>query len=133
VRKRGYRYAENYPDPITGHPLQVQPTRHRDEFDSTDDWLTYQKALTRWTHYLPPPRRIPKGDELGDLPTAGAPRAASQRPALRSRHVGIRLTQRDFDQLDELARANAVRPGTMARMLVVRALRAAAEGSAPSS
>jgi hypothetical protein len=127
VRVPGHRYAENYPDPITGHPLQVSPTRQPDEFDSIEDWLTYQQALARWTHYLPPRRRIPKGDELADLPTSGAPSAASQRPAHRSKHVGIRLTQRDFDQLDELARAHAVRPGTMARMLIVRALRAAAE------
>jgi hypothetical protein len=42
--------------------------------------------------------------------------------------VGIRLTERDFEMLRELAWANGVRPGTTARMLVVRAVRAAAGG-----
>jgi hypothetical protein len=41
--------------------------------------------------------------------------------------VGIRLAQRDFEMLRELARGNAVPVGTMARMLIVRAVRAAAD------
>jgi hypothetical protein len=56
-RKPGHQYAENYPDPITGHPLQTHPTKA------------------------------------------------------------------------ELARAHGVRPGTMGRMLIIRAVRAAAEES----
>jgi hypothetical protein len=41
--------------------------------------------------------------------------------------VGIRLTERDYELLTELAREHAVALGTMARMLVVRGVRAAAE------
>jgi hypothetical protein len=52
-RKPGHRYATNYPDPITGHPLQVHPLRDPDEFDSLDDYFKYQDALHRWTNYLP--------------------------------------------------------------------------------
>jgi hypothetical protein len=40
----------------------------------------------------------------------------------------MRLTEADFELLGELARAHGVRPGTMARMLVLRAVRAAADG-----
>jgi hypothetical protein len=126
ARKRGYQYAENYPDPITGHPLQTYPLRGPEEFDSTEDWLKYVDALTRWTNYLPPPQRIPKGSEFTEsVPIPDAPRPGSRRRSVKSRHVGIRLTKRDFELLDELARAHAVRPGTMARMLIVRAVRAA--------
>jgi hypothetical protein len=49
-RKPGHKYAENYPDLITGHPLQTHPTKAVDEFDSIGDWLEYQDALTRWTN-----------------------------------------------------------------------------------
>jgi hypothetical protein len=133
-RKPGHRYAKNYPDPITGHPLQVYPLRDPDEFDSLDDYFKYQDALTRWTNYLPPQRRIPAASEFAeDVPVGDPPRSAAPRPALRTRHVGIRLTQRDFEMLLELARAHAVRPGTMARMLVVRGVRAAAHKHASPS
>lgn len=128
VRQPGHQYAENYPDPFTGHPLQTYPSRPPSEFDSTEDWLKYVDALTRWTNYLPPPRRVPKGDEFtGTVPVAGAPRSRSRRSSVKSRHVGIRLTERDFAELDGLARAHGVRPGTMARMLIVRAIRVIAE------
>jgi hypothetical protein len=41
----------------------------------------------------------------------------------------MRLTEADFALLAELARAHSVRPGTMARMLIVRAVRAAADAA----
>jgi hypothetical protein len=127
-RKPGYQYARNYPDPITGHPLQIYPTKGLDEFDSEDDFWAYKDAITRWNSYLPPPRRLPEGDEFtGTVPAANAPRSRHRRSSLKSRHVGIRLTERDFAELDGLARAHGVRPGTMARMLIVRAVRAVAE------
>jgi hypothetical protein len=128
VRKPGHQYAENYPDPVTGHPLQTYPSRPPSEFDSTEDWLKYIDALTRWTNYLPPPRRLPKGDEFtGTVPAADAPRSRHGRSSLKSRHVGIRLTERDFAELDGFARAHGVPPGTMARILIVRAIRAVAQ------
>jgi hypothetical protein len=128
VRKPGHQYAENYPDPLTGHPLRAYPSRPPSEFDSNEDWLKYIDALTRWTNYLPPPQRVPKGDEFtGTVPVADAPRSRHRRSSLKSRHVGIRLTERDFAALDGLARAHGVRPGTMARMLIVRAVRAVAD------
>jgi hypothetical protein len=46
---------------------------------------------------------------------------------MKSKHVGLRLTEADFEMLCKLARAHVVPPGTMARMLVVRAVRAAAD------
>jgi hypothetical protein len=113
---------------LTGHPLQTYPSRPLSEFDSTEDWLEYIDALTRWTNHLPPLQRLPKGDEFtGTVPAVGAPRARYRRASVKSRHVGIRLTDRDFEALDELARAHGVPPGTMARILIVRAVRAVAE------
>ena len=105
--------------------------RDPNEFDSLDDYFKYQEALSRWTNYLPPKRRIPAAGEFAeDVPVGDPPRSRAPRPALRTRHVGIRLTQRDFEMLRELARAHAVRPGTMARMLVVRGVRVAADKDA---
>ena len=36
VRKPGHQYAENYPDPLTGEPLQTYPSRPPSEFASTE-------------------------------------------------------------------------------------------------
>lgn len=127
-RKPGHQYARNYPDPLTGHPLQIYPTRGSSEFDSFDDFLTHLDAVSRYNNGLAPKRPLPEVSQLGDdVQATAAPRSASGRRALRSRHVGIRLNQRDFGLLEELARSRAVPPGTMARMLIVRAVRAAAE------
>src|SRR5919201_618640 len=83
VRKPGHRYAENYPDPLTGHPLQTYPSRPLSEFDSTEDWLEYINALTRWTNHLPPLQRLPMGDEFtGTVPAVGAPRARYRRASV---------------------------------------------------
>jgi hypothetical protein len=129
-RKPGHQYAENYPDPITGHPLQTYPSKGLDEFDSTQDWLAYVDALSRWTNYLPPRRPKPSaGATRPGIPVSSPPRSARSPRHRKSRHVGVRLTERDFELLDELARAHALPPGTMARILIVRAVRAAAHES----
>ena len=60
-------------------------------------------------------------------PVIRLPPRASRHKATKSRHLGVRLTETDFELLEEMARAHAVRPGMMARMLVVRAIRAAAD------
>jgi hypothetical protein len=73
---------------------------------------------------MPPTNVVARG-----APVPAAPGSTIARGRyLKSRHVGVRLTERDFELLNELARAHAVRPGTMARMLIVRAVRAAADG-----
>ena len=98
-----------------------------DEFESMEDFLAHVDAVSRWNNGLPPPRRIPKEDELLPVaPVAVPPHQASRHKPSKRRHLGMRLTEADFELLDQLARAHSVRPGTMARMLVVRAVRAAA-------
>jgi len=88
------------------------------------------EAVSRWNNSLPPPRPMPKSAELGPVtPVAALPRRASRFKPTKSRHIGVRLTEADFELLSELARAHAVRPGTMARMLIVRGVRAAADGA----
>jgi hypothetical protein len=85
-------------------------------------------AVSRYNNGLPPPRAIPEAEELEEVaPVIRLPHPASRHKPTKSRHLGVRLTEADFDLLNKLARAHAVRPGTMARMLVVRAVRAAAD------
>jgi hypothetical protein len=111
-------------------PLQLHPSKTPDDFDSLDDYFVHLDALRRFTNFLPPRRRMPDPDKhSGGVPIADPPRNSRHGRWVKSRHVGIRLTQRDFELLDELARAHAVPPGTMARMLIVRAVRAAADAS----
>jgi hypothetical protein len=128
VPQPGHQYARNYPDPLTGNPLQVYPSRGPREFESFDDFLIHLEAVSRWNNRLPPPRPMPKDEELGDIAPVVRLRQPERRfkPA-KPRHVGLRLTEEDFSLLREMALAHSVRPGTMARMLVVRAVRAAAE------
>jgi hypothetical protein len=121
------QFAENYPDPNGDGPLQVWPLRRRTEFDSEDDFWRYIKALDRWKEGLPPPNPLPGRNEIaGGVPQPSPPRSGRYRRALKSSHVGIRLTERDYELLADLARAHSVALGTMARMLVVRGVRAAA-------
>lgn len=99
-----------------------------DEFVSSDDFWKWLDALSRFNNGLPPPRPMPGGDEFAaDVPTADVPSPRARPSRFKSRHVGVRLTERDFAMLKELAVAHAVPPGTMARMLVVRGVRAAAD------
>jgi hypothetical protein len=99
-----------------------------DEFESSDDFWKWVDAVSRFNNGLPPPRPMPGGDELAaDVPTVDAPHANARASKFKSRHVGVRLTERDFLMLKELAVAHAVPPGTMARMLIVRGVRAAAD------
>ncbi|MFL5907062.1 MAG: hypothetical protein ACJ75Z_05650 [Solirubrobacterales bacterium] len=86
------------------------------------------EAVNRWNNGLPPPRPKPGPERIRSaVPTPASP-SRGGRPIHKSRHVGVRLTQRDYVLLLELARAHAVRAGTMARMLIVRGVRAAADG-----
>ena len=127
VRKPGHQYASRFPDPITGHPLQIWPHRQMDEFESEDDFWKWLDAVSRHNNGLPPARAMPDGEDVAaDLPTGDLPRPGPRRSRFKSRHVGVRLTERDFAMLKELAVAHAVPPGTMARMLIVRGVRAAA-------
>jgi hypothetical protein len=96
-----------------------------------DDYWAYFEAVSRWNSALPPPRPIPSGKEVADgLPPSEVPRPRRGPRSFKSRHVGVRLTQGDFEMLEKLALAHAVRPGTMARMLIVRGVRAAADAVA---
>jgi hypothetical protein len=120
---------------LTGEPLQIHPIKARSEFESEEDFWKYFDAITRWNSHPPPPRALPKAEDVqGSIPVARLSRAASSKPASRfkptkSRHLGLRLTETDYSMLCELARAHGVRPGTTARMLVVRAVRASADES----
>jgi hypothetical protein len=122
------QFAKTYPDPTRPGLLQVWPARKREEFDSEDSFWEYMDALSRWNNLLPPKRPLPRPDEAASaVPEPAAPRSPSRRPGLKVRHVGLRLTERDYELLSELASAHAVALGTMARMLVVRGVRAAAK------
>jgi hypothetical protein len=128
--KPGHQYARNYPDPLTGEPLQIYPSKSPSEFDSMDDFWKFKDAIIRWNSGLPPLRQMPDEDQRAPfVPVAKAPKPASRFKPTKSRHVGLRLTETDYAMLCELARAHGVRPGTMARMLVIRAVRAAADES----
>lgn len=126
-RTPGYQYARNYPDPFTGEPLQVYPPKSPSDFDSLDDWALHSEAVNRWSNGLPPPRPKPTGEAI--RPSVGTPRAprSTRGRALKSRFVGMRMAQADFELLEELAHAHSVPVGTMARILVVRGVRAAAD------
>jgi len=131
-RLPGHQYARNYPDPITGDPLQVYPPKAPSDFESEDDFWKHLDAVSRWNNGLPPPRPKPAGDEIAPRATPpGLPKPASRRKATKTRHLAVRVTEADYQLLGELARAHAVRPGTMARMLVVRGVRAAANEATP--
>jgi hypothetical protein len=124
----GHEYAYRYPDPITGHPLQIWPRKSLCDFESEDDFWKWLDAVSRYNNNLPPPRPMPSAETVAaDVPAAEAPRLSARESRFKSRHVGVRLTQRDFSMLKELAIAHSVPPGTMARMLIVRGVRAAAD------
>jgi hypothetical protein len=92
-----------------------------------DDYIDYIDACSRRNNGMPPARAMPKGEAVSvGVVTPGAPRSIGAR-SLKSRHVGLRLTQADYELLEELARAHAVSMATMARMLVTRGVRAAAD------
>ena len=115
---------------MTGHPLQVYPSRAPTEFKSLDDYVGYVEAVNRHNNGLLPPRPKPPADEIRTaVPTPESPRSVARLRYLKSEHVGIRLTRSDFKLLEELSQAHAVPVGTMARMLVVRGVRAAADAA----
>jgi hypothetical protein len=94
-----------------------------------EDFWKHMEAVMRWNSGLPPPRPKPSAEEITANVPAAPPGSRRHPSRLRSKHVGVRLTKRDFDLLQELASAHAVPPGTMARMLIVRGVRAAADGA----
>jgi len=99
--------------------------RSEDEFESEDDFWAWMDAASRYNNRLPPARPIPDGENISAaVPTPVAP--AGRLSTHRTRHVGVRLRESDFEMLRKLAAAHAVAPGTMARMLIVRGVRAAA-------
>jgi hypothetical protein len=95
-----------------------------------EDFLKALEAVNRHNNGLPPPVPAPKAEELEEIaPIARLPRPASHFKPTKTRHLGLRLTEADFARLQRMAVAHAVRPGTMARMLVVRAIRAVADAA----
>jgi hypothetical protein len=79
-------------------------------FESIDDYIDYIEELERERKGLPPLfpdrlRQVPPCDGLG------------------SRQVGLRLPEADFRRLRELGDTYGVTPATLARMIVVRAVR----------
>lgn len=110
--------------------MQIYPSKSSADFDSMDDFWRFKEAFVRWNSGLPPPRELPDGDQSAPaVPVARVPKPASRFKPTKSRHLGLRLTETDFSMLCELARAHGVRPGTMARMLVIRAVRASVDES----
>ena len=91
--------------PFTGEPLQVYPPKSPSDFDSLDDWALHSEAVNRWSNGLPPPRPKPTGEAI--RPSVGTPRAprSTRGRALKSRFVGMRMGQADFELLEELAHA----------------------------
>lgn len=80
------------------------------EFDSEDAYWAYIEEVSRRNNALP---RSPASD----------PPRVRPRDRRGSVQVGLRLPLTDFERLEELGAAYGVAPATMARMLVVRAVR----------
>ena len=78
VRLPGHQYARNYPDPITGDPLQVYPPKVPSDFESEDDFWKHKDAVSRWNNSLPPPRPKPPGDKFAPRTTPHLPKSASR-------------------------------------------------------
>jgi hypothetical protein len=80
-------------------------------FESLDDYLDHIEATQRERQGLTP--RLPSGlRQVGPYDGNGA-----------SRQVGLRLPESDFRQLRELGDTYGLAPATLARMIVVRAVR----------
>jgi hypothetical protein len=106
----------------------VWPWRTREEFDSDEKYWNWMDAFTRWNNFMPPPKPVPEPHDVASaVPEPSTPRPGWYRRSLKSRHVGIRLTERDYELLVELARAHSVALGTMARILVARGVQAASQ------
>lgn len=97
------------------------------EFDSMDEFIAHIDEVSRWNNGLPPrgPQKPGDGEVRARVPTPASPSAVG---VWRKAHqVGVRLGNADFELLVELANAHAVTPSTMARMLIARGVRAAAD------
>ena len=122
---RGYPDAEERPSPadIEGYPGEQvgasdAPGTPADEFplfrdsgfESLDDYLDFIEDVQRDRRGLPP--RLPKGL-----------RQVQPHDGHGSRQVGLRLPETEFRQLQELGDTYGLAPATLARMIVVRAVR----------
>jgi len=106
--------------------------RKRKEFDSLDDFVDYLDAVNRFNNNVrPKPRPVPETEGRIGGPVEATRVDWPSRvdgPADTSgisRKVGIRLTPDDHELLQQLAAEHSVAPSTMARILVVKGVRAA--------
>jgi hypothetical protein len=91
--------------------IQDQPLFKDSGFDSIEEYLDHLDDLSRARLGLPAlyPRQLPP---------------VSPQDGRGSRQVGLRLPEADHRQLRELADEHGLAPATLARMIVVRAVRA---------
>jgi hypothetical protein len=123
---RGYPDAEERPSPLdikgypsekvgasdaAGTPADEFPLFDESGFESLDDYLDHIEDVQRDRQGLPP--RLPV-----DLRQVQPHDARG-----RSRQVGLRLPETEFRQLRELGDTYGLAPATLARMIVVRAVR----------
>jgi hypothetical protein len=110
-------------------PDRPGPTSHWEAsgFSSEEEFFASFKAeQERLERLWFGPRRTPPAGRLPGDEVAGV-----ERPRRRTRRqVGIRLTADEYARLVEAARFYGAAPGTMARLLVNRGVRAALEGQA---
>jgi hypothetical protein len=85
-----------------------------EDFETLDEYFDKVEEITRRNSGLGPKRKKrPPG--LGRVPTSDSG---------GMRQVGLRLPSGEFDDLKKLSRDYGLRPASLARMLVVRGLRA---------
>ncbi len=102
--------SDRYPDDgVVGMP-DGAPLFQDSGFESLDDYLEHLEDLWRRQNGLPP------------LMPAGL-KPVRPRDGFGSRQVGLRLPEADFRRLGDLSDEYGVAPATMARMIVVGALR----------
>jgi len=89
--------------------LQVFPLRRREEFESSDAFFDYIEEVNRYNNGLPPRKR------------ARAPAASSAKGEYRQ--VGVKLDPDDYERLAAAAKEHGVSATTLARILVVAAVR----------
>ena len=89
--------------------LQIWPLRGRSEFESDDEFWDYIDEVNRYNNGLPP-------------------KVAEQDPPPRTtarggcRQLGLKLALPDYELLEAMAEARRLKPTTLARTLLVRAL-----------
>jgi hypothetical protein len=96
--------------PADGPPADDGPLFKDSGFDSIDDYLDHKEELWRKEHGIPPP--LPAGL-----------RSVGPHDGHGSRQVGLRLPELDFRRLSEIGDEYGLAPATLARLIVVRAVR----------